>query len=126
MWEDDNSQAQQIYNRMDEKQQNQGVGVYGVQKYICTIHYVEKKKVLLIILPNAKTIVMKSGLLNKAQQKQFHSSKGFTGKSFTGVDASEEGSRRLSETSLGERTGRLIQVSLYMEILASPIYSSWR
>lgn len=32
--------AQQIYNRMDEKQQNQGVGVHGVQKYICTIHYV--------------------------------------------------------------------------------------
>lgn len=68
--------AQQIYNRMDEKQQNQGVGVYGVQKYICTIHYVGGKKVLLIILPNAKMVVMKSRLLNKAQQKQFHSSKG--------------------------------------------------
>lgn len=35
-----------------------------------------KEKVLLIILPNAKMVVMKSGLLNKAQQKQFHSSKG--------------------------------------------------
>lgn len=68
--------AQKIYNRMDEKQQNQGVGVYGVQKYICTIHYVGGKKVLLIILPNAKMVVMKSRLLNKAQQKQFHSSKG--------------------------------------------------
>lgn len=68
--------AQQIYNRMDEKQQNQGVGVYGVQKYICTIHYVGGKKVLLIMLPNAKMVVMKSRLLNKAQQKQFHSSKG--------------------------------------------------
>lgn len=68
--------AQQIYNRMDEKQQNQGVGVYGVQKYICTIHYVGGEKVLLIILPNAKMVVMKSRLLNKAQQKQFHSSKG--------------------------------------------------
>lgn len=68
--------AQQIYNRMDEKQQNQGVGVYGVQKYICTIHYVGGGKVLLIILPNAKMVVMKSRLLNKAQQKQFHSSKG--------------------------------------------------
>lgn len=68
--------AQQIYNRMDEKQQNQGVGVYGVKKYICTIHYVGGKKVLLIILPNAKMVVMKSRLLNKAQQKQFHSSKG--------------------------------------------------
>lgn len=67
--------AQQIYNRMDEKQQNQGVGVYGVQKYICTIHYVGGEKVLLIILPNAKMVVMKSRLLNKAQQKQFHSSK---------------------------------------------------
>lgn len=60
---------------MDEKQQNQGVVDYGVQKYICTIHYVGKK-VLLIILPNAKMVVMKSRLLNKAQQKQFHSSKG--------------------------------------------------